>query len=84
MDTVQNQEIPQPEENEVENREPIGLLFDSINYYSVDELDMFISNLTHEQSMYCIIQACQAAFRRNIFTMVESEVLSKALRKITI
>ena len=63
--------------------QPLGILFDSINYYKVEDLDTFISELNHDQALYCIVQACQAAFKRNAYTITESELLSKALRKMS-
>jgi hypothetical protein len=62
---------------------PIGVLFDSINYYKIEDLDKFITELNNEQALYCLIQACQSAYKRNAFTLTETEVLSKALRKIS-
>lgn len=62
---------------------PVGSLFDSINYYNNSDLDKFTNEMSSEQALYCIIQACHAAYERKCFSMVESEVLSKALRKFT-
>jgi len=71
-------------ENNLENvNEPLGSLFDTINYYRIEDLDKFISELNHDQSLYCIIQAVQSAYKRNIFSLAESELLSKAIRKIS-
>jgi len=62
---------------------PIGTLFDSINYYKTDDLEKFLSELSHEQALYCLIQACQSAYKRNAYSLLESELLSKAIRKIS-
>jgi hypothetical protein len=70
---VQNEELGQP----------LGVLFDVINYYKIEDLDKFIFELNHDQALYCIVQACQAAFKRNAYTITESELLSKALRKMS-
>ena len=69
--------------NNEELGQPLGVLFDVINYYKVEDLDKFISELNHDQALYCIVQACQAAFKRNAYTITESELLSKALRKMS-
>jgi len=71
---------------EIKNEEmgqPLGILFDVINYYKIEDLDKFISELNHDQALYCIVQASQAAFKRNAYTITESELLSKALRKMS-
>jgi hypothetical protein len=62
---------------------PIGTLFDSINYYKNGDLEKFLSELNHEQALYCLIQACQSAYKRNAYSLLESELLSKAIRKIS-
>jgi Zn-dependent oligopeptidase len=67
-----------------ENQKPVGSLFDTINYYSVENLEEFISTLNQDQALYCIIEAVQSAYRRNAFTMAESEVVSKSIRKLSI
>lgn len=64
-------------ENEIQ---PIGTLFDSINYYKIEDLNKFIDELTPEQSIYVITQAVSYGFKRGIFNLQESEVLSKSLR----
>lgn len=65
-----------------EDKQPIGILFDDINYYSTEELNMFIDNMSHEQAMFTIIKAAQKGYIRNIYSLTECEVLSKALRII--
>ena len=59
-----------------------GVIFDSINYSSNEQLDTILNNLTKEQATYCIIEACKSAYKRGSFRLDESEVLSKALRVI--
>jgi hypothetical protein len=66
-----------------ENKEPIGILFDSMNYYSNEDLNTFISSINQEQALFCIIEACKAAYDRKSFSLLESEVLSKSLRIMT-
>jgi len=68
---------------DINNKKPIGSLFNSINYYSIDDLESFISSINHEQALYCIVQAVQAAYQRNTFTIAEAEVVSKSIRKIS-
>jgi hypothetical protein len=71
-------------ENKLEDTSsPIGVLFENINYYNLKDLEKFINEMNNEQALYCLIQACNSAFKRNAFSMIESEVLSKALRKIS-
>jgi len=79
-------EEPIVEENKMEEPnlgEPIGVLFDTMNYYKNEDLDRFISNLNQEQALYCILQACQSAFKRNAYNITETELLSKAIRVVS-
>ena len=66
------------------NKLPIGQLFDSINYYNIEDLDKFISNLNNEQSLYCLIQSVQYAHSKNLFSLEESEVISKSIRTLSL
>ena len=64
-------------------KQPIGSLFDSINYYILNDLELFISNMGNDQAMYCLIQSVHKGFHKGIFTMQEIEVLSKSMRLLT-
>ena len=66
------------------NKLPIGQLFDSINYYNIEDIDKFISNLNNEQSLYCLIQSVQYAHSKNLFSLEESEVISKSIRTLSL
>lgn len=65
--------------NEMDSK---GVLFDSINYSSNEQLDSFLNNLTREQAIYCLVEACKSAYSRGSFKLDESEALSRALRVI--
>jgi tRNA(Leu) C34 or U34 (ribose-2'-O)-methylase TrmL len=74
-----NQEL----DKNITQESPIGVIFDSINYYKLEDLDKFIESMNQDQALYCIVQAAQSAYKRNAFNLAESEVLSKAIRKLT-
>ena len=61
---------------------PLGDLFGTIQYASYEDLDKFITNLTPEQSLYCIVEAVKFAYSKGIFKIEESETISKSLRII--
>ena len=61
---------------------PIGDLFGTIQYASYEDLDKFITNLTPEQSLYCIVEAVKFAYSKGVFKIEESETISKSLRII--
>ena len=64
-------------------KQPIGSLFDSINYYSLNDLELFIANMGNDQAMYCLIQSVHKGFNKGIFTVQEIEVISKSMRLLT-
>jgi hypothetical protein len=57
-----------------------GLLFDSIAFKSLKDVDSLIENLTLDQSIYMVSQALQYSYKSGIFSLEESEVISKSLR----
>lgn len=71
-------------DNNQENKQPIGNIFDSVNYYSMEHLDDFIKNMTYEQALYFLIESAQAGFRRNAYSLTECEVISRSIRRLSI
>lgn len=65
------------------NTEPIGYLFESIAIYDQSSVSIFIDKMSQEQAFYVLNQAIQMAYRRNIFSMEETEILSKSFRVLT-
>jgi hypothetical protein len=61
---------------------PLGSLFGTIHYNTNEDLNSFISNLNQEQSMYCIIESVRYIQSKGLFTLEESECLSKSIRVI--
>ena len=69
--------------NTDEQPKPIGTLFDIINYTNLNDLDKFVQNLTGDQSLYCVVHAAKSAHKRGVFSIEESEILSRAIRVLT-
>jgi len=66
-----------------EQPQPAGTLFEIINYYSNEDLNKFVDQMTQEQALYSVIQAARSGHRRGIYKMEEAEVISKAIRILT-
>lgn len=66
-----------------EEKQPIGFLFGTIGYVKLDDINALIDNMTIEQSFYVLTQALEVANRSGIYTLQESEALSKSIRIIT-
>lgn len=65
------------------NEIPILVLFGKMNIYSIEDLTKFINNLTHDQALYCLIECVKFSHRHNIFSMEETELISKSIRLLT-
>jgi hypothetical protein len=63
-----------------QERQPMGLLFDSVGYNKPEDVDTLIDDMTIEQSFYLLTQSLQYVHNTRLFTMQETEVVSKALR----
>lgn len=63
------------------NNEPIGYLFQSIGYNSPIDLRNMIDSLTAEQSLIFITKSLEYAHSKGVFTMIETEIISKSLSK---
>lgn len=63
-----------------ENQKSVGSIFGSINYTSIEHLELFLLNLNLEQSLYILNQSLEYANNRGSFSLQESEFISKALR----
>ena len=59
---------------------PLGYLFENIAFKSPDDVENFINNLNQVQSFFVVKSAIEMAHSKNIFSLVESEILSKSLR----
>lgn len=75
-----NADLQKELEEKLEELTPKGSLFGVITYYNEEQLNQFLSNLTQEQAIYCIMEAVKTAYSRGSFKLEESEAISKSLR----
>jgi hypothetical protein len=66
-----------------QEQELFGKLFNSIPLYTESHLDVMIDTMDKEQSIYYLIQAVSHAYHSGLYTIGESEIISKAIRTIT-
>jgi len=66
-----------------ESTEPIGYLFESIAIYEPSAIPKFIEKMSPEQAVYVLTQAAQMAYTKNVYSLQESEILSKAIRVLS-
>ena len=63
-----------------QEKQPLGFLFDSVGYNKPEDVDKLIDEMTIEQSFYLLTQSLHYVHNTRLFTMQETEVVSKALR----
>jgi hypothetical protein len=66
-----------------QEQELFGKLFNSIPLYTESHLDVMIDTMDKEQSIYYLIQAVSHAYHSGVFSIGESEIISKAIRTVT-
>lgn len=57
-------------------------IFGSLEVESTEVLNNLIDNLSKEQSIFFLTESLKYAYNKGIFTLLESEILSKSLRKL--
>lgn len=60
--------------------EPIGMLFNRVEYYKPEDLKNIVDGMTLEQSIFFISESVEYASRSGLFSLIESEIVSKSLR----
>jgi hypothetical protein len=60
-----------------------GTLFSSIDLKSEEHLDIILSTMDKDHSIYYLVEAIKSAHRKGAFTIGETEVISKAIRTLS-
>ncbi len=63
-----------------QEKQPVGLLFGSIGYNKPEDVDSLIDNLDMAQSFYILTQSLHYVHESRLFTLQETELVSKSLR----
>jgi hypothetical protein len=66
----------------MQEKQPKGFLFETIAYFSDESIENMIDNLDKKNVPYLLTQALEYAHSKNVFNLVESELISKCLRII--
>lgn len=61
-------------------KQPIGLLFDSVAFYTPNDIDSLCDDMNLEQAYYMMIKALEFAHKSRVFSLQETEIVSKSLR----
>jgi hypothetical protein len=63
-----------------QEKKPIALLFEDVAIYKPEDIDNLLNNLTEEQAKFMLIRAVQMAYKNGLYSLTESEIVSKSLR----
>ena len=69
-------------ENTEKNEDILGTIFDDVHFTSQTDLNLLIDGMSQEQAAIFIKKSLECAYRRGVFTLQESEIVSKSLRYI--
>ena len=65
-----------------EQNEKYGNLFGTIDLLSEDHLELILSTMDKEHALYYIIESIKSAHSKGVFSIGESEVISKSIRTL--
>ena len=65
-----------------QEKQPIAYLFEEVAIYNPEDIENLINGLTDEQAKFMLVRAVQMAYRNGIYSLTESELISKSLRML--
>jgi len=65
-----------------QKKQPIAFLFEDVAIYKPEDIENLIDNLTEEQAKFMLIRAVQMAYKNGLYSLTESEIVSKSLRML--
>lgn len=67
----------------MEDKELFGKLFNSVPLLTENHLDTLLNTLDKERSIYLLVQAVKHAYHTGVYSIGESEVISKCIRVLS-
>jgi hypothetical protein len=65
-----------------QQKQPIAYLFEEVAIYKPEDIENLIDNLTEEQAKFMLIRAVQMGYKNGLYSLTESEIVSKSLRML--
>ncbi len=62
--------------------QPVAYLFEDVEIYNPEDIEKLIDGLTEEQAKFMLVRAVQMAYRNGLYSLTESELISKSLRML--
>ena len=63
-----------------QEKQPIAFLFEDVAVYKPEDINNLVDNLSEEQAKFMLIRAVQMAYKHGLYSLTESEIVSKSLR----
>jgi hypothetical protein len=67
----------------MDNKEIKQTIFETISWTNAQQINDLIDNMDSEQVRFLTIKALESSFSRGAFNLLESEIVSKLIRKIS-
>ena len=67
----------------MKEEELFGKLFNTVPLHNEDHLEILLSTMDKDSAAFLLIQAVKLAYQSGVYTIGESEVISKAIRTIS-
>lgn len=60
-----------------------GNLFGSVDLLTKEHLDVILQSMSSDQALFFLVEAIKLAYKSNVYTIGEVEVISKSIRVLT-
>lgn len=64
----------------MEEEKNYGVVFGSIPLLNEEHLDLILNTMDKEHALYYIIESVKSAYSKGVFTIGETEIISKSIR----
>jgi hypothetical protein len=64
----------------MEEKELFGTLFNSVPLHSQEHLETILNTIDKDQATFLLVQAVKYAYHQGLYSLGESEVISKCVR----
>ena len=67
----------------MEQENNYGIIFGTIPLLSEEHLELMLTTMDKDHALYYLIEAVKSAHQRNVFTIGETEIISKSIRVLS-
>ena len=60
-----------------------GNLFGTVDLINKDHLEVILSTMSQDQAIFFFVESIKLAYKKNLYTIGEVEVISKAIRVLS-